>query len=249
MRPLGVQAVRQRVVDGVDLGIARSARRRRRRRARCRACAANARGARRIARGDRRRSAASGTERAGPDQRHRRDTRRAQDADAKRRCGRHGRISRIPSAAGGQPRASGCPVRRLWRGHLPRRFRHGMVWRCMKKPSATRTADVRARPRCADGCTAIPGEQPQDGTYIKLNTNENPVSAVGAGARGDRRAARTTTCASIQIRWRTRCAMRRRRRYDLTRDHIVAGNGSDELLAVVLRACTEPGDTRRLSVS
>jgi histidinol-phosphate aminotransferase len=31
-------------------------------------------------------------------------------------------------------------------------------------------------------------------------------------------------------------------RYDLTRDHIVAGNGSDELLAMVLRACAEPGD-------
>src|SRR4029450_528892 len=31
-------------------------------------------------------------------------------------------------------------------------------------------------------------------------------------------------------------------RYDLTRDHIVAGNGSDELLAMVLRGCTDPGD-------
>ena len=31
-------------------------------------------------------------------------------------------------------------------------------------------------------------------------------------------------------------------RYDLTRDHILAGNGSDELLAIVLRACVEPGD-------
>jgi len=32
------------------------------------------------------------------------------------------------------------------------------------------------------------------------------------------------------------------RRYDLPRDCIVAGNGSDDLLAIVMRACIDPGD-------
>ena len=86
-----------------------------------------------------------------------------------------------------------------------------------------------------------PGEQPQDGTYIKLNTNENPYPP---SARVREAIAR---CANDDVRLYPDPMANSLRdaaaaRYDLTRDHIVAGNGSDELLAVVLRACTEPGD-------
>jgi histidinol-phosphate aminotransferase len=86
-----------------------------------------------------------------------------------------------------------------------------------------------------------PGEQPQGGGYIKLNTNENaypPSAAVRAAIAG---------CASDDVRLypdpmadalRDAAAAR----YDLPRDHILAGNGSDELLAIVLRACVDAGD-------
>jgi len=110
----------------------------------------------------------------------------------------------------------------------------------MKKPSANPPLTfVRASVRAMHGYT--PGEQPQDGTYIKLNTNENPYPP---SARVREAIAR---CANDDVRLYPDPMANSLRdaaaaRYDLTRDHIVAGNGSDELLAMVLRACTEPGD-------
>jgi histidinol-phosphate aminotransferase len=87
----------------------------------------------------------------------------------------------------------------------------------------------------------VPGEQPQDGGYIKLNTNENPYPP-SARVRDAIR-----SCATDEVRLYPDPMANALReaaaaRYDLTRDHIVAGNGSDELLAMVLRACTDPGD-------
>jgi len=86
-----------------------------------------------------------------------------------------------------------------------------------------------------------PGEQPKDGGYIKLNTNENaypPSAGVRAAISG---------CATDDVRLypdpmadalRDAAAAR----YDLSRQHILGGNGSDELLAIIVRACIDPGD-------
>lgn len=87
-----------------------------------------------------------------------------------------------------------------------------------------------------------PGEQPQGGGVIKLNTNENPYppsarvrEAIAACATDDVRLYPDPMANAL----REAAA----RRYDLPRDCIVAGNGSDDLLAIIMRACIDPGDT------
>jgi len=87
----------------------------------------------------------------------------------------------------------------------------------------------------------VPGEQPKPGArVVKLNTNENPypasprvLDAVLAAARGglarypDPEARALRSAASTL--------------YGIPLDHILAGNGSDELLALLLRATVDPG--------
>ncbi len=101
--------------------------------------------------------------------------------------------------------------------------------------------DFFIRPAVRAMAGYVPGEQPQDGGYIKLNTNENPYppsahvrAAIGACASDDVRLypdplANALCDAAAQV-------------YDLPRDHLIAGNGSDDLLAMVMRACIDPGD-------
>src|SRR5574340_347846 len=87
----------------------------------------------------------------------------------------------------------------------------------------------------------VPGEQPQDRRYVKLNTNENPyppspqvLAAVRAAANEDLRlypdpAANTLRDCAAGV-------------YRVQRDNILVGNGSDELLSLIVRACVAPGD-------
>ncbi len=98
---------------------------------------------------------------------------------------------------------------------------------------------IRADVRAMQGY--VPGEQPQGGEYIKLNTNENPYPPSPQVQEAIRR------CASDDVRlypdpMATALRDAAAARYDLPPDHVLAGNGSDELLAMVLRACVEPGD-------
>ena len=80
-----------------------------------------------------------------------------------------------------------------------------------------------------------PGEQPQDRTYIKLNTNENPyppspavLAAIAAATDGRLRLYPDPTCAVL----RTAIA----RRFGREPEEVFVGNGSDELLAFVFPA-------------
>jgi histidinol-phosphate aminotransferase len=88
----------------------------------------------------------------------------------------------------------------------------------------------------------IPGEQPGDGQrVVKLNTNENPyppsprvLDALRAALDG-----------SVRLYPDPEAAALRRRvsaLYDVPVDHVLAGNGSDELIALLLRATVDPGD-------
>jgi histidinol-phosphate aminotransferase len=101
---------------------------------------------------------------------------------------------------------------------------------------------VRVRPTIANMTGYVPGEQPRAGERIvKLNTNENPyppspkvLEAVRAiDADSLRRYPNPTADA-----FRDAAAAL----FDLTRDHLIAGNGSDDVLAVAVRTFLGPGD-------
>ncbi|MBI2964008.1 MAG: histidinol-phosphate transaminase [Deltaproteobacteria bacterium] len=87
----------------------------------------------------------------------------------------------------------------------------------------------------------VPGEQPRDRRYVKLNTNENPYppsprviealrDAVGESLRLYPR--------PLADELRERAA----RSYHLAPENVLVGNGSDELLSIVMRAVVEPGE-------
>jgi histidinol-phosphate aminotransferase len=87
----------------------------------------------------------------------------------------------------------------------------------------------------------VPGEQPQDRRYIKLNTNENPyppsprvIDAVRAAATEDLRLYPDPLANVL----RDRAAAI----YGFSRQHVLVGNGSDELLSLILRTCVGVND-------
>jgi histidinol-phosphate aminotransferase len=98
---------------------------------------------------------------------------------------------------------------------------------------------VREAIRNLDGYT--PGEQPQDRRYVKLNTNENPyppsprvLDAVRACATEDLRLYPDPMAEALR---RRAAAV-----YGFEPEQVLAGNGSDDLLAMIVRACVGPGD-------
>ncbi len=87
-----------------------------------------------------------------------------------------------------------------------------------------------------------PGEQPRDEGLVKLNTNENPYPPSPAVAEAVERAA------GIGLELypppfadplREAAAAR----YGVSPEQVLAGNGSDELLSICVRATVAPGDT------
>src|SRR5579863_8564661 len=87
----------------------------------------------------------------------------------------------------------------------------------------------------------VPGEQPKVPGLIKLNTNENPyppspkvLRAVKAAVDGRLRLYPNPTAQTL----RERLA----RLHGCSPEQIIVGNGSDELLALAVRAFVEPGD-------
>jgi histidinol-phosphate aminotransferase len=85
----------------------------------------------------------------------------------------------------------------------------------------------------------VPGEQPKDKQYIKLNTNENPyppsqrvLEAIQAAANADLRLYPDPTCSAL--------AQKAAEYYGVTPDHIFIGNGSDEVLAFAFAAFFSP---------
>ena len=80
----------------------------------------------------------------------------------------------------------------------------------------------------------VPGEQPHDASVVKLNTNENPyppapgvIAAVAACASADLRLYPDPSSTAL----REAAA----RRYGLTPAHVLVGNGSDDLLTMIMR--------------
>jgi len=85
-----------------------------------------------------------------------------------------------------------------------------------------------------------PGEQPQDGSYVKLNTNENPyppsprVMEAVRGAAAERLRKYPDPLAN-EVRQTVA------RLFDVDADNVICGNGSDDLLSIAVRALVDPG--------
>ena len=87
----------------------------------------------------------------------------------------------------------------------------------------------------------VPGEQPQDKRYIKLNSNENPyppspqvIAALQRAAGEDLRLYPDPLANRLRD---TAAAV-----YGLSREQVLVGNGSDDLLTMLMRTCVGPGD-------
>jgi histidinol-phosphate aminotransferase len=86
-----------------------------------------------------------------------------------------------------------------------------------------------------------PGEQPKDGDYIKLNTNENPYPPSPRVYAALRQAINPTLRLypePLSDSLRDKAA----EIYGVKREQIIAGNGSDEILAIILRCFVAPQD-------
>ncbi len=87
----------------------------------------------------------------------------------------------------------------------------------------------------------VPGEQPQGGRVVKLNTNENPYPPAPGVIEAARRAA------SDELRLYPESSAKplreeAARAYGVRPEQVLAGNGSDELLTMLMRAIVGPDD-------
>lgn len=86
-----------------------------------------------------------------------------------------------------------------------------------------------------------PGEQPPPGSgVIKLNTNENPYPPSPRVAEAIKAELARLRLYPSPLADGLRAAASRA--YDFPPERILAGNGSDELLTMIVRACVSPGD-------
>ncbi|MFP4660739.1 MAG: histidinol-phosphate transaminase [Halanaerobiales bacterium] len=86
----------------------------------------------------------------------------------------------------------------------------------------------------------VPGEQPKDRKYIKLNTNENPYPPSPKVLE----AIRGTKLEDLKLYPEPECSDLRDKLaeyYDLKKEQIFVGNGSDEVLAFSFMAFFDPG--------
>jgi histidinol-phosphate aminotransferase len=89
-----------------------------------------------------------------------------------------------------------------------------------------------------------PGEQPQDGSYIKLNTNENPYPPSLAVAEAiERTIARLPKYPQPMGEPFRQAAAER---FGVEADWILCGNGSDDILTIITRTLVGAGDLLRL---
>ena len=96
-----------------------------------------------------------------------------------------------------------------------------------------------ARPLCRPAIAAldgyVPGEQPQSGKWIKLNTNENPYPPSPAVARALAATAAGRTLAKYPDPMATAFRRRAAEVLGVEPDWIICGNGSDDLLTILVR--------------
>ncbi|HXC52724.1 MAG TPA: histidinol-phosphate transaminase [Candidatus Limnocylindrales bacterium] len=104
---------------------------------------------------------------------------------------------------------------------------------------SSRGPDLVSR-RIRETAGYTPGEQPTDRSLIKLNTNENPYPCSPLIAEAIETEAHRLNLYPSPMADMLR--VRAAETYRVKPSQVLAGNGSDELLAILLRACTEPGE-------
>jgi len=92
----------------------------------------------------------------------------------------------------------------------------------------------------------VPGEQPQGGKWIKLNTNENPYAPSPAVARAIATAASGRTLAKYPDPLATVFRTRAAEVLGIPPDWIICGNGSDDLLTILVRTFVGAGECLRV---
>ncbi len=109
------------------------------------------------------------------------------------------------------------------------------------------TASCLVRPVIAELAGYVPGEQPQAGKWIKLNTNENPYPPSPTVARAIAAAAEGRTLAKYPDPLATVFRMRAAEVLGVDPDWILCGNGSDDLLTILVRTFVGEGEWLRIA--
>lgn len=110
----------------------------------------------------------------------------------------------------------------------------------MSKSATEPPPRTYVRPEIAALAGYVPGEQPKDPRVIKLNTNENPYPPSAAVRR-----AIADACERLHLYpdpGAREVRERVGRLYDVDPEGVLVGNGSDELLSLLMRAVIAPGD-------
>ena len=108
------------------------------------------------------------------------------------------------------------------------------------------TAVPPVRPDIAALSGYVPGEQPQSGKWIKLNTNENPYPPSPAVARAIVATTAGRTLAKYPDPLATVFRMRAAEVLGVSPDWILCGNGSDDLLTILVRTFVGAGEWLRM---
>ncbi len=110
-------------------------------------------------------------------------------------------------------------------------------------PSSTPRAEFPpgVRPAIRRMAGYVPGEQPQDKRYIKLNSNENPYPP-SPHVIASLHEAITDGLQLYPDPLANRLRDTAARVYGFPRENIIVGNGSDDLLTMLMRTFVDPGD-------
>jgi histidinol-phosphate aminotransferase len=116
---------------------------------------------------------------------------------------------------------------------------------CMSMPQNI-SARPLVRPAIASLEGYVPGEQPQAGKWIKLNTNENPYAPSPAVARAITATAAGRTLAKYPDPMANAFRRRAAEVLGVDPDWIICGNGSDDLLTILVRTFVGDGQCLRM---
>ena len=113
-------------------------------------------------------------------------------------------------------------------------------------PTSTEPAAALVRPEIAAIAGYVPGEQPQGGVWTKLNTNENPYSPSPAVAEAIAAACTDRMLAKYPDPLASRFRETAAGVLGVSPEMILCGNGSDDLLTILVRAYVGAGEALRV---